>query len=248
MGTRSHTYFYQDGKPFCAFYRQMDGYPNGHGVDLGEILAPITLVNGYQFGMKTGEYANGPGCLAAQVIARLKTDIGSIYMVSPNPDDHKEGWQDYEYHIHINTVGEDFNAKYVTSIDCTDTENVIFSGSFKQFLKWAKKPKVDANNEYVPVIHNPGKVKTKVVYGSLRAALKSETVYVKFEKADGRVRTMKCTLDFKKIPKEKHPANTMENTREHDENLYKVYDLEKSDWRSFREECIIDWNVVSLEN
>src|SRR5512137_2665413 len=205
MGTRSLTYFYHDGKPFCAFYRQMDGYPEGHGVELGEILAPITLVNGYQLDMKAGTHANGPGCLAAQVIAALKTDIGSIYMITPNPEDHKEGWQEYEYFVHVDTVGEGFKAKYDLRVEVTDTRNKIFSGSAQDFLAWARKPKRTKEGDYVPVI-KPNIV--RLAKPELRTALKNGEVTVIFKKASGEKRVMKCTQNFELIPEEKHPGSS----------------------------------------
>jgi WYL_2, Sm-like SH3 beta-barrel fold len=244
MGTRSLTFFYQDGKPFCAFYRQMDGYPSGHGVDLGEILAPITLVNGYQLNMQAGEYANGPGCLAAQVIQKLKTGIGSIYMITPNPKDHENGWQEYEYHVHCNAIGEDYTARYITSIKVTDTKNTIFSGSWKEFLAWAQDAKLDSDGNYIPVILPVARPPVpKKVKEDLRTALRTETVEVIFDKADGSRRVMRCTLNPELIPEEKMPAGDNATLRR-DPHLYKVFDLDKQDWRSFREERLVQYEVL----
>ena len=242
MGTRSLTYFYSDGKPLSAFYRQMDGYPEGHGVELGMILAPITLVNGYQLDMKAGTHANGPGCLAAQVVAALKNDIGGIYMISPNPEDHKDGWQEYEYHVHANLRDENAYGQpaYDTFIEVTDTENTIFRGSFKQFLTWAKKPKRAKAGGYVPVIH-PDIV--RLAKPELRTALKNGKVEVTFRKASGEKRVMLCTQNFELIPEEKHPGSSGRIGR-NDPHLFKVYDLEKDDWRSFREETVINYEVA----
>lgn len=246
MGTRSLTYFYQNSKPFCAFYRQMDGYPEGHGVALGEILAPITLVNGYQMNMTAGEYANGPGCLAAQVIQRLKEEhgIGGIYMITPNPEDHKDSWQEYEYHVHVNTIGEGFEAKYVMHVEVTDTEKTLFSGSAPDFLKWANKPKRNKDGDYIPVIKAVEKpVDPHGGFASLRDALHQKTVQVRFTKADGSKRVMECTTNPENIPEDDLPMGTG-NRAPTDPHLFKVYDLEKSGWRSFREERVIDWKVL----
>lgn len=47
MGTRSLTFVYdEDGEKIVNMYRQMDGYPSGHGLELAEFLEPITMVNG----------------------------------------------------------------------------------------------------------------------------------------------------------------------------------------------------------
>lgn len=58
---------------------------------------------------------------------------------------------------------------------------------------------------------------------------------VKFVKKDGTIRIMRCTLDFTRIPKEKHPKKVdipnilklMQNS-----GIIRVFDLEKNDWRS----------------
>jgi hypothetical protein len=222
----------------------MDGYPEGHGVELGEILAPITLVNGYQMDMKAGSHANGPGCLAAQVIQRLKEEhgIGGIYMIVPDPAEHTDGWQEYEYYVHVNTVGKGFDATYEVHVEVSDTHNTIFNGDCAAFLKWAKKPPRNKEGEYKIV--KPRKAKAPV-YEDLRDALHHATVSVKFTKSDGTIRVMECTTDPARIPEDKMPAGTSKVADwRHDPKLYKVFDLEKSDWRSFRDERVIDWKVV----
>jgi Holliday junction resolvase len=60
-------------------------------------------------------------------------------------------------------------------------------------------------------------------------------VSIKFKKQDGTVRLMHCTLDFSKIPREKHPkgvdlAKILKLIN--DKHILRVYDLEKQDWRS----------------
>ncbi len=101
MGTRSLTFVYEDGKrkPFINLYRQYDGYPSGHGAELAEFLDGFTVVNG--FGEKRKKLANGMGCLAAQLVANFKTEVGQFYLHSPNETDCG---QDYEYHVYPNKV------------------------------------------------------------------------------------------------------------------------------------------------
>jgi hypothetical protein len=59
---------------------------------------------------------------------------------------------------------------------------------------------------------------------------------VKFtKKSDGTIRIMHCTLDFKKIPKEKQPktvnvARILKLMKE--SGIIHVFDLEKEEWRS----------------
>ncbi len=65
----------------------------------------------------------------------------------------------------------------------------------------------------------------------LRGLLRSEKVTVLFTKKDGTERKLICTLKEDKIPSEKVPKNT---GKAKSEDSIAVFDLEKSDWRSFR--------------
>ena len=126
MGTRSLTRFVEDGKEFCLVYRQMDGYPDGHGLDLANFLNDITLVNGISCNEKR-KIANGMGCLAAQCIAHLKDGPGSIYVYPINSRDCGE-----EY---IYTIEEMVQGKItLTCFDVYDNK-VLFSGSASDFIK-----------------------------------------------------------------------------------------------------------------
>lgn len=101
MGTRSITRIIDDGKPILAMYRQWDGYPWGHGADLQRFLEPMTVINGMRMDEETqmGRLANGAGCLAAQLIAHFKTEVGSIYCVSLDPEETQ--WVDYVYDVAV---------------------------------------------------------------------------------------------------------------------------------------------------
>jgi hypothetical protein len=98
MGTRSITRIHSGNKRspvYATFYRQMDGYFEGHGADLHEFLNGFTVVNG--IGSIKGKTANGMGCLAAQIIAHFKNEmgVGGIYMTFPNDS------QEYDYDIFV---------------------------------------------------------------------------------------------------------------------------------------------------
>lgn len=72
MGTRSLTRINTaTGDKILNLYRQMDGYPSGHGLELFEFLDGFEIVNGFtdQEGPKA---ANGAGCLAAQLVTHFK--------------------------------------------------------------------------------------------------------------------------------------------------------------------------------
>lgn len=104
MSTRSLTFVKDDeGSVLVCLYRQSDGYPTGHGQELKEFLAPFHLVNGIGSRNPQGPIANGMGCLAAQLVAQFKTDVGGIYLY---PTDTKDAGQDFVYVI-ARTKGTD---------------------------------------------------------------------------------------------------------------------------------------------
>ena len=107
MGTRSLTRViprqkglpYDEGhkhveKSLVNMYRQYDGYPQGHGLDLAEFLSEFTMVNGLVADSYKGKVANGSGCLAAQLVQHFKDGPGNIYLEALNDGDH---WEEYIY-------------------------------------------------------------------------------------------------------------------------------------------------------
>jgi hypothetical protein len=91
MGTRSLTIVMEDNQEVCRIYRQMDGYPDGHGLELAK-LCNVKIVNGIGADKNV---ANGMGCLAAQIIAGLKDGPGHIYL---EPTGGEIGdWIEYVY-------------------------------------------------------------------------------------------------------------------------------------------------------
>jgi len=80
MGTRSLTIFTEDindeKAEICVLYRQMDGYPSGHGKDLKKCLEKGKIGNGIPGGLNLedgSKFFNGMGDLVVQTITRLKT-------------------------------------------------------------------------------------------------------------------------------------------------------------------------------
>ena len=136
MGTRSLTFVYdEEGRKLINMYRQYDGYPSGHGKDLAEFLEPITMVNGT--GMTEAVIANGPGCLAAQLVAHFKDGPGGIYL---EPTTAVDCGQDYEYHIAPHGEGAGL------TITCQSIESLrpfrrkkIFDGSIEEFKAFCEK-------------------------------------------------------------------------------------------------------------
>jgi hypothetical protein len=149
MGTRSLTRIfetYKDEKKnkqvkhqLVNMYRQYDGYPSGHGLELVEFLNSGKVVNG--IGMGDVKVFNGASCLAAQMIAYFKNEAGGFYIKSINA---KNCGQEYEYHILV-----DFDTKEITlkcyengymnkKGDYVGKNRLLFSGfptDFEQFVE-----------------------------------------------------------------------------------------------------------------
>jgi len=126
MGTRSLTYVYDDNsKPIIKLYRQFDGYPSGHGIELAEFLGNIReITNGIRAGDRDRRTANGMGCLAAQMVAHFKTDVGGFYLYPVEGNDH---WQDYEYHVYKHRV-----------VVKTSNDTVLFDDNWPEFGTFCK--------------------------------------------------------------------------------------------------------------
>jgi len=111
MGTRSLTVLQDhDGKEIAVLYRQMDGYPSGHGAELAKYLKPFTVVNGFGLGAKRGKVANGMPCLAAQLVAKFKQEVGHFYLYPARTRDCGEeyvytvGLKDGRVHLECRTA------------------------------------------------------------------------------------------------------------------------------------------------
>ena len=145
MGTRSLTYIEESHQTAVAdeennnevhetkqnilcMYRQYDGYLSGHGAELAEFLQDFTVVNGYNSNTPK-RAANVMGCLAAQLIAHFKDDIGNIYIHEPNESDCGE---EYTY-----TVYEKDGKVRVRAYDVW-AKKIIFDGTPKLMLALAE--------------------------------------------------------------------------------------------------------------
>lgn len=83
MSTRSNTIIKTGNQKIMCMYRHSDGYPTGHGQDLVDFLEGMEIVNGISVPHGEQKAANGMSCLAAQIVAEFKVDIGGIYLVPP---------------------------------------------------------------------------------------------------------------------------------------------------------------------
>ena len=139
MGTRSLTRIiprqkglnYADGhkypeKAVVNMYRQYDGYPDGHGIDLAEFLKDIKIVNGIQY-PSNELIANGSGCLAAQMIKHFKDGVGNIYLQT---HDNENRGEEYIYTLYPKKNEPTYIAIYEVY-----EQKCIFVGTPKQLLK-----------------------------------------------------------------------------------------------------------------
>lgn len=80
---------------------------------------------------------------------------------------------------------------------------------------------------------------------AIKTTLSQNAVNVTFTKKDGSERVMKCTTKPDYTPSEKQPKNA---GYEHTDEVQRVYDLEKGEWRSFRWDNVKLINVLLEEN
>jgi hypothetical protein len=64
----------------------------------------------------------------------------------------------------------------------------------------------------------------------LRSLLRTETVHLTFQKKDGTIREMNCTLSESKLPKQEQGKEA----RKANDSSMPVFDLDKNEWRAFR--------------
>lgn len=82
---------------------------------------------------------------------------------------------------------------------------------------------------------------------TMQDILNRNEVKVIFLKKDGSLRTMKCTrnFDIMQINTGINEESLIKGTGKESEDVLKVFDLEKSAWRSFRVDSVQSIEVVS---
>lgn len=75
---------------------------------------------------------------------------------------------------------------------------------------------------------------------SVKSLLSAGKLTIKFNKKDGTLRTMKCTLNESLIPGDKLPKTT-DSTKPKSETVQTVYDLESDGWRSFTWDSLLSY-------
>ena len=131
MGTRCLTIIKRhDGTEIAVMYRQFDGYPDGHGLELAEFLSDLTVVNGITGEAELGRIANGPHCLAAQMIAHFKKEPGGIYLY---PAGTRNVGEDYAYTVTVPRP----RGEIIVSVDG-------FTGNVAAFRDWCSQADAEA--------------------------------------------------------------------------------------------------------
>lgn len=145
MGTRATVKFFEqhgaESECICAVYHQHDGGLSEVGYDLADLLHRRKIINGMKFGMDMSQYANGIGCLAAQYVAKVKTNLGGVYMTSA------ENTQNYDYRIEPWLI-EDEEVLHIT---VHHFETLLFQGGVTDFLRACAKARdgIDYNDKGV---------------------------------------------------------------------------------------------------
>jgi hypothetical protein len=110
MGTRSLTVLQEEsGKEIAVLYRQYDGYLGGHGKELVDFLRDFNVVNGFTSKDKERKVANGPGCLAGQIVSHFKRGVGDFYLY---PAGTRDCGEEYVYYI-IPSLEKGINLKVI---------------------------------------------------------------------------------------------------------------------------------------
>ena len=78
------------------------------------------------------------------------------------------------------------------------------------------------------------------------SALQSNICDVKFTKVNGEERLMRCTLKEDLLPEPVASDTEITRNRKPNESVQVVWDLEKTAWRSFRIDSVINIQTVML--
>jgi hypothetical protein len=143
MGTRSLTVVHQGKEELLNLYRQMDGYPSGHGKELARFLlsaselCPLRVCNGIGIASQPQpgslEAFNGAGCLAAQLVAHFKKGIGGFYIHKPRQRDCGE---DYVYTVQCPPFAEP--GAPTVKIRDVHAKRVVFTGGAVELLAFCR--------------------------------------------------------------------------------------------------------------
>ena len=142
MGTRSLTTFKEDhnNEEIVVLYRQFDGYPEGHGIDLFRFLNKMNMVNGIAGGEKR-KISNGMSCLAAQMVSYFKEEPGGFYLYRA---DTRDVGEEYIYTIYVNHDIDNNEREIMIKVEKTSYDEgfenkfmeEIFNGEIDNYKEW----------------------------------------------------------------------------------------------------------------
>jgi len=147
MGTRSITSIrskWDDGDwtTVAWIYRHYDGYLSVHGQWLADFLDGLVMVNGIGSEMPP-RYANGPGQLAAQIVAKLQEDGHDPDLVAVDA----VCGQEYHYQIDVQYDCGNEHPMTITVFDGPmtafgmggeDCTNVAFTGDVEAYKAYVQ--------------------------------------------------------------------------------------------------------------
>lgn len=131
MGTRSLTVLPADGGGESAvLYRQYDGYPEGHGLELAALLVGLVEVNGLSANPE--RVFNGAACLSASIVSHFKRQPGDFYLY---PAGTRDTGEEYVYAIECHGPG---TVPTVRVEDCyAEAPGPMFEGKPTELFDWA---------------------------------------------------------------------------------------------------------------
>ena len=132
MGTRSLTTFKEDhtDEEIVVLYRQFDGYPEGHGIDLFRFLNKMNMVNGIAGGEKR-KISNGMSCLAAQMVSYFKEEPGGFYLYRA---DTRDVGEEYIYTIYVNYDIDNNKREIMIKVENTSYDESFENKSMKEMF------------------------------------------------------------------------------------------------------------------
>lgn len=87
-----------DKVPLLTIYQQFEGHPTSLGAKIKKYFSKTKIVEIFRVNMRAGDYANGMGCFAAQLVRCLKANplpdlmegdavMGNVHIVPPGTED-----------------------------------------------------------------------------------------------------------------------------------------------------------------
>ena len=117
-----------------VIYKQTDGYPEGMGMKLANFLEGYKIINGIPPNPDP-KSANGMNCLAAQLVAEFKDEVGEIYL---HPSGTRDICEEYIYYIYLGT-NNTLRIRTIQTYLKTGSEmseKVIFDGTPSEMKEW----------------------------------------------------------------------------------------------------------------